>query len=228
MAQRQFGRWKPHFAHCLCSFEGLGVSGLGSRPEFALSQGMLRALSQVEMDGLPSDQPLCRKGFKELHAAVCWCIEPVIKLLRLQDHHHAFFIGGFVKLAHQGMLVGIDSQHAEAAQDLARGGLPSRPDTCQAHRLAIGTADACGDSFAQAPVRFVERIDRDDAVPTQAPSCRGQIFSDIAIGEFTNSLLFQVLLLELVGRTVAQRRMQSAVIVEGHPVHHRQPRPAHR
>ena len=35
-------------------------------------------------------------------------------------------------------------------------------------------------------------------------------------------------LLVLPRNEVAQRRMQSAVIVEGHPVHHRQPRPAHR
>lgn len=48
--------------------------------------------------------------------------------------------------------------------------------------------------------------------------CRGQVFSDIGIGEFTNSWFCQVSLFVLVGCAVPQRRVQPNAVVEAHDV----------
>lgn len=107
---------------------------------------------------------------QELHATVRERIKPIIELFRIQDQHHAFFIGELVELPHERMFIGIDGQHTEAAQDLSRGRLQFHPDTCQTHQVTIGTANAGGHHPTRAPVLFVERLDWNDAVPAHAPS----------------------------------------------------------
>ena len=74
-------------------------------------------------------------------------IEPIIKLVGLQNHHHAFFIVGFVKAAHQRMFTRVDGQYAEAAQDVTREGdfqpvqMPATPIGSPSARLMrVGTA----------------------------------------------------------------------------------------
>lgn len=70
---------------------------------------------------LPHAQALSRERPQELHAAAHRGLQPVVELLRLQDHDHAFLVGWLVEQVHQRMLVGIDGQHGEAMHDLTPG-----------------------------------------------------------------------------------------------------------
>lgn len=51
----------------------------------------------------------------------CRRLQPVLIAVFGQDHHHAFFIGGLVKQAHQRVITGIDGQHRIAMHNLALG-----------------------------------------------------------------------------------------------------------
>ena len=56
---------------------------------------------------------------------------------RRQDHNHAFFVLGFVKVAHQLVDIVVDRQHGEAVYRLPLGRTPQSPKACHAHGFIV-------------------------------------------------------------------------------------------
>jgi hypothetical protein len=91
-------------------------------------------------------------------------------MLRRQNHHHALFFAGFVKLLHQRVGVGIDGEHGVAVHQLPLRRAPARPQAGNAQWLVIGTGNAGCLCPPTAPVGLKKGLCRDDAVLRVLPS----------------------------------------------------------
>lgn len=72
-------------------------------------------------------QVVCRILLQKRLAVLGWGMEPIVVVSFTQDDHHPFLIIWLVKLTHERVVVGIDSQHRVAMNHCARSVRPGRP-----------------------------------------------------------------------------------------------------
>src|SRR5574343_665504 len=95
-----------------------------------------------------ANQVVCRKLAQEISTLIGWRAQPGVVVTLTQNNDHPLLVFRLVVLAHEGVVVGIDGQHRKAMGYIAGRRLPYRPQTCDAHRLAIRPCDARWYRFA--------------------------------------------------------------------------------
>src|SRR5260221_4156099 len=96
--------------------------------------------------------------------------EPIVLLIcAVEYHHHALLIPRLVHAAIGRVSIRIDSEHGERPKHLTIGRSPSAVDARDRDPLAERSPDTPPFSLARFVVRFIERLDRDDAAPTLRP-----------------------------------------------------------
>ena len=81
-------------------------------------------------------------------------------LVRVEDHHHPFFIIRLVETLHERVAIGVYRQHRERQQQILR---PEFPYPGNGGRHAIGTLDAPANRLSSLIARFKEIICGDNA-----------------------------------------------------------------
>ncbi|OBQ28040.1 MAG: hypothetical protein AN485_24235, partial [Anabaena sp. MDT14b] len=107
-------------------------------------------------------------GPHELACFVDGGAEPGTVATLVQDHGHAFFVAVLTIAVHQGVAVGVDCEQGEA-DDFFFALCPVLPQARHPHGLAVHAGDACGHSFAAAPVVFEKGLHGNDAALALEP-----------------------------------------------------------
>ena len=106
-------------------------------------------------------------------------VQPVLILIRVQDHHHAFFIVWLLEALHQRVPVGVDRQHRERLQ-LISWSVLLYPGN--GHRAAVRALDAPAHGLAGFVVGFEEIGDRNDAqLITLSSATEGWLISYLSV-----------------------------------------------
>ena len=115
------------------------------------------------------DKPIGSNWLYKCHALLYFGIQPIVLSLLGQYDNHALFVVRLVKTLQQAMILRIDRQHGEAQYKFPGGRMPRRPQTRNAHRLAVGSCYPGHNSFATAPVRLINGFSRNDAALAISP-----------------------------------------------------------